>query len=424
MRAAEHALDGLGKGVTRLGRSARHRSGEFDEVQRVACRRRPKSRKRCVARRAGRQFAKQELIGELAVDRVELDRCCRCRCPTLGSARHDETQPGPEQAGEHFDKRPGCFVDPMNVLEDDHCARTGEGKHELGNRKAQPVGAKRGVECFDLVGHRHICADHVGDQWQPRREIRRDRVDECGDRCARSRGIGTRIDSGSGSDQTTKRKVRRTHLVRLGAHDKPVPLVLDTSRLLPQPALADAGFAHQLDDSSIGDHRQEFGQLVVTTDHRRIRGVDLAAESSVATRSTTNALIGARLPLTRNGSSGVHSKRDWARVVEPLAGDDLAGLRPSPSAGQRGSLHHPSRCTCSVVDGPCRRRTRRRGLLRSAVATGSRRRCAARRAAGAHRRVRSRSAHLRSTSIARSWLRLGSRASTRRDPQLRGRRSR
>ena len=56
----------------------------------------------------------------------------------------------------------------MNVLDDDHTTATCNRDDELSRHGVEPVDTELGVERLDLSCWGNACADHVGDQWEPR----------------------------------------------------------------------------------------------------------------------------------------------------------------------------------------------------------------------------------------------------------------
>ena len=428
MRAASTRSTVSGNAVARPRRRARHRSGELDQVQRVARRRRSKSRERRVARRARRQFAEQQLIGELVVDRAELDGGGRRRRPPFRSPRDDhEAQLRAEHAGRAPRRE---LARPRRSSARLRTTITAPGpasaSNELGDGESQSIGTERWRRA---PRPRRSSPRRHRSRRQSAAATARVQARSCR-RTPRALRPAVAA-SARGSIPAAARIKRRngryggSDLVRLGAHHEPSPV---WSR----------GAAPR---ATVGSCRRPLRRRARQRLHWRSRPSARPARCRdrpsarprterrptnrrLAARSTTKARTGARLPFTRNGSSGVHSNRDRARVVQPLAGDDLSGrgLGHQPR-GQVGCVaHHDVRATLRVTHVADEDDTEVGADAQRQRA--SRRRCAAGRAADARRRVPSRSAHPRSTSSAPSSLPLGSRASTRRDQRQHGRRCR
>jgi hypothetical protein len=95
---------------------------------------------------------------------MHIDNGLRRRRPPFETSCQHEGEVLRERAVQHVDDRLRCLVEPVQVFEDDDRAGLDHRENQFGGGGDEPIGAEARVERLDLVGRRHLGADHVGDE--------------------------------------------------------------------------------------------------------------------------------------------------------------------------------------------------------------------------------------------------------------------
>ena len=192
--------------------------------------------------------------------------------PGAGVAARDGQQPGRGgRGGRHGTQQTRrCGIHRVPVLDLDHRRARQRGAEEVDDQLVQLGPAELLVELRDLARRRHVDPERDREQRQPRLEHR----GGAADRGPQPRGdeLVVRVDRDAQhlAQQLAGGAVGCRGGVRLAGRVEPAEVARTAAQLLEQPALAEAGLAHDLHDAPAAlAHGRERG----------LEGVELAASA-------------------------------------------------------------------------------------------------------------------------------------------------
>ena len=248
--------------------------------------------------------------------------------PGAGVAARDGQQPGRGgRGGRHGTQQTRrCGIHRVPVLDLDHRRPRQRGAEEVDDQLVQLDPAELLVELRDLARRRHVDPERDREQRQPRLEHR----GGAADRGPQPRGyeLVVRVDRDAQhlAQQLAGRAVGCRGGVRLAGRVEPAEVARTAAQLLEQPALAEAGLAHDLHDAPAA---LAYGR------ERSLEGVELAAPA----REREAAVGQQRLPAAAAGR-----RTDGERLDRPCLSLDA----------ERGHARHREP-RCRAVEHPLRR---------------------------------------------------------------------